>query len=433
MKKHVLLTTVILGLATLASGQWQSITTPDFDPNYTDCNYSFNIAVGSNNTVYWAYSENCAEGGMGQSFYYEIFSSSNYGSSWTSKITNVNIPTYIVEMDFISADTGYFVDVSGTFHNHEFNRTSDGLNNYQYCYYEDELDIRAIEMSSYNDIYLFDEEARVIHLENDTFNLISDLPIELYENYSLKPTITTTPNHHLFIACKSYIDGSYANSLILNSQDGGYNWDTSFISNTITLNDLCFVTDSLGFAVGNEGRILKTQDSGQSWEVMTSDTYSDLLCIDFMDDQTWIAGGSNATLLLSEDSGETWNEIYLPNSNCSIQKVKFPEKDDIVYINGCGFKWASIYDFTAIPTQQTTPEYFDIYPNPAKDHFTIENISNEFRNTTLEIFNLLGEKVFSQSLIHEQENIDCSSFPKGIYFLKVAYEGKNSTQRLVIQ
>ena len=433
MKKHVLLTTVILGFITLVNGQWQSITTPEYDPNYNDCSYSFKRAVASNGRIYWSYSENCAEGGMGQSFHYEIFSSSNNGSSWTSKISSDLPPSYVVGIDFISADTGYFIDVSGDIHKHDVYRTSDGLNNYQYCYYENLLIIRDLEMVSYDDIYLFDEEARVFHLENDTFNLISELPIELYENYSLKPTITTTPNQHLFIACKSYTNGSYANDLILNSQDGGYSWDTSFISNTILLNSLCFATDSLGFAVGNEGRILKTQDSGQTWESLTSGTYSDLLCIDFMNDQTWIAGGANATLLLTEDSGETWNEIYLPYSSCSVKLVKFPEKDDIVYIYGCGFKWASIYDFTKIPTQNSTPEYFNIYPNPAKDNFTIEIFNPEIENTNAALYNIFGNKVFSLNISHEQEIIDCSILPKGIYLVRVVNQGYYSTQRLVIQ
>lgn len=433
MKKLIFLSTIILGFSTLVNGQWQSISTPEYDPNYNDCSYSFCRAIASNSRVYWSFSENCAEGGMGQSFHYEIFSSSNNGSSWTSKLSSNLPPSYVIGMDFISADTGYFIDVYGNIGNNEFYRTSDGLNNYQYCYYENEHFIRAVEMINYNDIYLFDNESNILHLENDTFNLVNDLPIELFEYYSLKPTLTATPSQYLFLACKTYTDGTYANDLILKSQDGGNSWDTSFISNTMPINALCFANDSLGFAAGDEGRVIKTQDSGQSWEVLTSGSYSDLFCIDFMNDQTWMVGGANATLLLTEDSGNTWNEVYLTSSSCIVSLLKFPEKDDKVYIYGCGFKWASIYDFTNIPTQINTPEYFNIYPNPTKDHFTMENKNIQLMNADLEIFNLFGEKVFSLTDFNDQEIIDCSNLPLGIYLIRIVNQDKRYIQRLVIQ
>ena len=53
------------------------------------------------------------------------------------------------------------------------------------------------------------------------------------------------------------------------------------------------------------------------------------------------------------------------------------------------------------------------YPNPNTGKFTIENKGE------LNIYNLLGEKIFSQKLSLPKTEIDFSSQPKGIYFVKL--------------
>lgn len=55
----------------------------------------------------------------------------------------------------------------------------------------------------------------------------------------------------------------------------------------------------------------------------------------------------------------------------------------------------------------------DISPNPSTGKFTIENKGD------LNIYNLLGEKIFSQKLTLPKTEIDFSSQPKGIYFVKL--------------
>jgi hypothetical protein len=68
-----------------------------------------------------------------------------------------------------------------------------------------------------------------------------------------------------------------------------------------------------------------------------------------------------------------------------------------------------------------------IYPNPSTGKFTINATGN------ISIYNLLGEKIFSQKLISEQNEIDLSSHPKGVYFAQIATEGRTVTKKIVIQ
>ena len=74
----------------------------------------------------------------------------------------------------------------------------------------------------------------------------------------------------------------------------------------------------------------------------------------------------------------------------------------------------------------------NIFPNPAKDNFTI-NINVEIKNAQVEIYNLLSEKVYSATLNNKQEIINTKQFSSGIYIVKVRDGEKLFTRKLVVQ
>lgn len=73
-----------------------------------------------------------------------------------------------------------------------------------------------------------------------------------------------------------------------------------------------------------------------------------------------------------------------------------------------------------------------IIPNPAKGKVAI-SLNNDAENFTLAIFNVMGEKIYCSVLQDGQETVDCSLFPRGIYFVKTANRFGSSIQRLIIQ
>ncbi|MBK7668051.1 MAG: T9SS type A sorting domain-containing protein [Sphingobacteriaceae bacterium] len=69
-----------------------------------------------------------------------------------------------------------------------------------------------------------------------------------------------------------------------------------------------------------------------------------------------------------------------------------------------------------------------IYPNPSKGVFNFEfNIS--VKDQTLEVFNLYGQSVLSETLNGDKYQIDLSSNPSGIYFIRIA----GLTKKIVIE
>ncbi len=63
-------------------------------------------------------------------------------------------------------------------------------------------------------------------------------------------------------------------------------------------------------------------------------------------------------------------------------------------------------------------EEFSIYPNPASNHLRIENIK---LNSTITIFNFLGEKLKQMQSEGFSLDIDIEKFKPGIYFIQTSY------------
>jgi hypothetical protein len=73
-----------------------------------------------------------------------------------------------------------------------------------------------------------------------------------------------------------------------------------------------------------------------------------------------------------------------------------------------------------------------IYPNPNNGlfHVNIENIND---NTLLEVYNLLGDKVYFQNIIDKSTSVNLS-LNAGIYFVKFVDEnGNNTIQKMLVQ
>jgi uncharacterized delta-60 repeat protein len=68
-----------------------------------------------------------------------------------------------------------------------------------------------------------------------------------------------------------------------------------------------------------------------------------------------------------------------------------------------------------------------LYPSPVKDKLTILNSSNIEK---VEIYNLLGQKIFENNYITNEIKIDFTNYKQGIYLLKTFSEGKVQTNKI---
>ncbi len=77
-------------------------------------------------------------------------------------------------------------------------------------------------------------------------------------------------------------------------------------------------------------------------------------------------------------------------------------------------------------------EVISLSPNPANTQFTVSSSEFADKKSTLEIYNVLGKKIYSVSY-HQSSSINCEHFPPGIYFVKLICETGSTVQKLVVE
>ena len=103
-----------------------------------------------------------------------------------------------------------------------------------------------------------------------------------------------------------------------------------------SLLDIYFVSENIGWGVGNDGTIIKTEDGGNTWTEQNSTTTKDIGKVFFLNDnQGWAGTGANAstpggTILKTTDGGNTWTEI---DYSSAVPNVAFTYCDGLLFLN----------------------------------------------------------------------------------------------------
>jgi len=83
--------------------------------------------------------------------------------------------------------------------------------------------------------------------------------------------------------------------------------------------------------------------------------------------------------------------------------------------------------------QEIESQYQDIsiFPNPTNEEFSIEN--QGLKITSVDIYNLIGERIYFDFNYHSQTSISIRDFSPGIYFVKLETEKGSLVKKLVIE
>lgn len=78
---------------------------------------------------------------------------------------------------------------------------------------------------------------------------------------------------------------------------------------------------------------------------------------------------------------------------------------------------------------------FSMSPNPAHNQVTISLSGNQTQSLNIELFTVLGQRVYSQQAMPEQGSVmlNTSGLPEGVYLVKVSSAGQTFVKRLKIQ
>lgn len=109
--------------------------------------------------------------------------------------------------------------------------------------------------------------------------------------------------------------------LILNSSDGGYSWNkqTFSVSND-DISGVSFIDNYTGWAITDDGDLLHTTNGGAEWHFDNSLNHGSMNDIVFMDQTNGWAVGDR--IIHTNDAGKTW-EVQYENNNCIFNSVYF--------------------------------------------------------------------------------------------------------------
>lgn len=101
------------------------------------------------------------------------------------------------------------------------------------------------------------------------------------------------------------------------------------------LNDVYFVDNMNGWAVGYDNVILNTNDGGQNWNLQSSAGTTQWLSVYFINADTgFVSGGvGEARLIKTTDGGETWIELSPSSKNIGYRDVVFTDALHGIVIN----------------------------------------------------------------------------------------------------
>jgi len=95
---------------------------------------------------------------------------------------------------------------------------------------------------------------------------------------------------------------------ILHTDDGGTTWNPQTSRVSENLRGVYFKNETNGWAVGNNGTILLTDNGGNDWKPPTTDVpvSEDLLAVYFKNATDGIVAGAGGTILLTDNGGNDW-------------------------------------------------------------------------------------------------------------------------------
>ena len=243
------------------------------------------------------------------------------------------------------------------------------------------------------------------------------------------------------------------------TRDGGQTWENKSVAQNRYFNRIFngMPVSAFGYAwaVGNNAYILATTDYGNSWfpqYPLTFDTSMvHIYDIAFRNQNDGVLVGQGGLVNYTTNGGTTWlQDSYFSGltSDDIISLVVRDENTATALVRGTnsdGMATTTMITVSSEPlavddNNNTIPSEYTLeqnYPNPFNPNTTIQFSIPEQSFVTLEIFNVLGEKI--TTLVLKELNAGTHKYewspgtqPGGIYFYKLSTNNFQQTKKLVL-
>jgi photosystem II stability/assembly factor-like uncharacterized protein len=375
------------------------------------------------------------------------------GSNWNQISYGTNNGYALYTVFFPDESTGYAGGLAGL-----FMKTTDGGVNWSSSYVYCGGRINSLYFTSINNGFMVGGEYMAKTTDGGT-------------TWTQMQSGTTMGLNSIFFtnANTGYVVGGYYYSwnswgIILKTTDAGVTWTSTLVNYDLT--SVYFPDSHTGYAVGMDsatpyGVIVKTTDGGITWNKLPYRPEQELYSVFFTNDNTGYAVGYEGVNLKTTDGGANWTSLNINNGGCSFYSVFFitPSKGyvvdecgDIFYTTDAGSTWRAdssgtentLYSvfftdtitgyavgalsnilkkgyggWTSVKEKEPNAQKFILYPNPANKEITIELSSSPEPAVQLSILNINGQQLITRQITELRTQIDISSLPSGVYFVRV--------------
>ncbi len=191
-----------------------------------------------------------------------------------------------------------------------------------------------------------------------------------------------------------------------------FNYNDSGVFAVKVFNGVCFST-SIPIAIAKIPRPV-TSEIKESRKAYKNDTTVYSVIGTENSTFTWTASGGNI------QSGQNTNTVVVLWSTGNNGVVQVSEKG----LNGCvaATKTLPVGIWNTSVNSIKNESEFVIYPNPANNFIQLKYIGKALSNVEVKIFDILGKNVLTKNVNltqSDEQTIDISSLPKGIYVIKI--------------
>ena len=255
------------------------------------------------------------------------------------------------------------------------------------------------------------------------------------EHWEIRPSGT---NHLFYDVCATESGLLFASgsNILLRSENGGDSWEPvnffPFEPPADWIRSIQFVTNEIGYACADIGRIYKTTDAGKSWTRQNSNTQEALFELDFVDENFGIVCGFNGTILKTEDGGEHWASMSCPVGTEHLYSIEMVDRN-LGYICTHFGKILKLTNVSFQDESEPLHAFHRFYPNPANEtlHWSLENQTNTDA-CSFRLLNATGQCMLSGPLVGSQGSMNLQTLAAGMYQLHILNGKQLRVEKLIL-
>ncbi|MFY7670833.1 T9SS type A sorting domain-containing protein [Tenacibaculum sp. MEBiC06402] len=281
--------------------------------------------------------------------------------------------------------------------------------------------VTFVNNSSLNDIELRDSNVSNI----DVSSAINLVTLDLTNNQLTSLNISNNPNlENLYIGGNNFTGLNLSqNSILTNLSIGQNNLSSLDLSQNVSLRDL-------GIGQNNFTSLDLSQNG--NLEYLLIEDNSSLTDLDLSNNSFLLevyinrcSGITSLNVANGNNGNSSTSNLYLVDvtNNANLSCIQHDSGFDPTATNGNWIKdttanWST--NCGALSVDDISSNEFKIYPNPTS---SVLNINSNYTINKIEVYSVLGKQLLTQN---NKNHIDVSTLSKGVYFMHVFIENKNT-------